>query len=82
MRRRGGAPPRGAPAPLDATEAGMGKLDSCGFAVPRYDFVEERDTLIRWVDSKGSVALAAYRASRNAESIDGLPGLPIMRGGV
>lgn len=55
--------------------------DSCGFAVPRYDFVEERDTLIRWADSKGADALEAYRANCNAESIDGLPGLPNVRGG-
>jgi hypothetical protein len=55
--------------------------DSCGFAVPRYDFVEERDTLTRWADSKGAVGLETYRADRNAESIDGLPGLPNARGG-
>lgn len=55
--------------------------DSCGFAVPRYDFVEHRDTLIRWADSKGEVALEAYREKCNAESIDGLPGLPNVRGG-
>jgi hypothetical protein len=55
--------------------------DSCGFAVPQYDFVEQRDTLIRWADSMGEGALEAYRADRNAESLDGLPGLPVLRGG-
>lgn len=50
--------------------------DSCGFAVPRYDFVEERDTLIQWAESKGSEGLEQYRKNRNEHSIDGLPGLP------
>jgi hypothetical protein len=50
--------------------------DSCGFAVPRYDFVDERDTLVRWADSKGRDGLEVYKTNRNAQSIDGLPGLP------
>lgn len=46
---------------------------SCGFAVPRMDFVEQRDTLIRWAEKKGKDDLAQYRAEKNASSIDGLP---------
>ncbi len=49
--------------------------DSCGFAVPRFDFVEERDTLTRWAQSKTDAELAEYRVQKNAESLDGLPGL-------
>lgn len=49
--------------------------DSCGFAVPRYDFVGERDTLVRYAQQKGDDALRAYRAERNARSLDGLPAL-------
>ncbi len=49
--------------------------DSCGYAVPRYDFVEERDTLVRWASSKGPDGLVQYRKDRNAKSIDGLPGM-------
>lgn len=48
---------------------------SCGYAVPRMDFVEERPTLIEWAERRGPDGLVAYRAERNAESIDGLPGL-------
>ncbi|MDY0006793.1 MAG: pyridoxamine 5'-phosphate oxidase family protein [Spongiibacteraceae bacterium] len=50
--------------------------DSCGFAVPRYDFVEERDTLVKWAESKGTEGLRQYQRTRNERSIDGLPGLP------
>ena len=49
--------------------------DSCGFAVPLYEFQGERDTLVRWAESKGSEGLKAYRQQRNAKNIDGLPGL-------
>src|SRR5687768_12820226 len=49
--------------------------DSCGYAVPRYEFVEQRDTLTRWAEKKGAAGLAAYRTEKNARSIDGLPGL-------
>jgi hypothetical protein len=47
--------------------------DSCGFGVPRYDYVGERDALIRWSDSKGSEGIAAYQQRNNAQSLDGLP---------
>ncbi len=50
--------------------------DSCGYAVPRYEYAGERDVLERAHQRKGSRSLAAYRAQRNAESLDGLPGLP------
>jgi hypothetical protein len=49
--------------------------DSCGFSVPLYDFREERRTLVKWADSKGSDGVREYQSSRNAQSIDGLPGL-------
>lgn len=49
--------------------------DSCGFSVPRYEFVEERDTLIRWAESKGEEGLKLYRKQRNGKSIGGLFGL-------
>jgi Pyridoxamine 5'-phosphate oxidase len=48
---------------------------SCGFAVPRYNYVGERDTLVRWAETKGTDGLTRYRSEKNARSLDGLPGL-------
>ena len=45
---------------------------SCGFAVPRYDYVGQRDTLTRWAEHKGDDGLATYHRERNTYSIDGL----------
>jgi hypothetical protein len=49
--------------------------DSCGFSVPRMSFEGDRDQLVRWADNRGEEGLAAYRAEKNAVSIDGLPAL-------
>lgn len=49
--------------------------DSCGYAVPRYDFVEPRDVLDKWAAAKGDEGLVEYRRQKNRESIDGLPAL-------
>lgn len=48
---------------------------SCGFAVPRMSLDEPRDELVDWAKKKGPDALVAYRAEKNARSIDGLPGM-------
>ncbi len=48
-------------------------LTSCGFAVPRYDFIGQRDTLVRWAEDKGEDGVKAYWAKRNAKSLDGRP---------
>ena len=50
--------------------------DSCGYAVPLMSFAGDRDRLIEWAERKGAGGLVAYRAEKNATSIDGLPGLP------
>lgn len=50
--------------------------DSCGYAVPRFDFTAQRDVLDRWTENKSADELAAYRARHNRKSIDGLPGYP------
>jgi hypothetical protein len=47
--------------------------DSCGYVVPRYDYVEERDTMNRWLENRGRDGVEAYHAERNATSLDGLP---------
>ncbi len=49
--------------------------DSCGYAVPRMDFVGQRDTLHTWAGNRSEAELAAYRATKNATSLDGLPAL-------
>jgi hypothetical protein len=43
--------------------------------VPLYDFVKDRDVLDKWVDAKTDEQLEEYRATKNAESIDGVKGL-------
>ncbi len=48
--------------------------DSCGYGVPRYEYVGERDVLTKWVNSKDEAGLEEYRQQKNAVSIDGLPG--------
>ena len=49
--------------------------DSCGFGVPKFEYVEERDTLARWTEAKKILGLPLYRQQHNARSIDGLPSL-------
>ena len=46
---------------------------SCGFAVPLYDHVGQRETLLTWADAKGEEGLETYRQQKNTSSIDGLP---------
>src|SRR5438105_12987470 len=48
---------------------------SCGYAVPLMELVDDRDRLTAWAAKKGDEGIAAYWASKNRESIDGLPGL-------
>ncbi len=54
--------------------------DSCGFGVPKFEYVRQRKGLRTWAESKGAEGLAQYREEKNSESIDGLPGLPSTRG--
>ena len=46
---------------------------SCGFGVPMYDFVGERDTMQTWAEKKGPEGVRTYWKERNVESIDGKP---------
>ena len=52
--------------------------DSCGYAVPRFDYVGDRDTLVRWSETKGPAQLERYRREKNSASLDGLPGLDVV----
>jgi hypothetical protein len=49
--------------------------DSCGYGVPLYDFVGDRDLLDRWAENRGPAKVAEYQRTKNAQSIDGLPAL-------
>ena len=51
--------------------------ESCGFGVPQYRYAGDRQTLVRWSESKGSDGLARYRLTKNARSLNGLPGLAV-----
>jgi len=46
-------------------------LTSCGYAVPQYVFVGERDTLKKWSDKKGTEGIEEYWAQNNTHTLDG-----------
>jgi hypothetical protein len=48
-------------------------MTSCGYAVPRFDGLEERDTLRKYWQTRGDDAVGKYHEQHNLESIDGLP---------
>ncbi len=50
---------------------------SCGYAVPFMEYVEERDTMQKWVDDKSDAELRAYWVEKNTRTLDGKPtGVP------
>jgi hypothetical protein len=49
--------------------------DSCGFAVPRYEYKGERSQLIDYANKKGPDGMEEYKARKNKASIDGIAGL-------
>ncbi|MBS1521529.1 MAG: pyridoxamine 5'-phosphate oxidase family protein [Bacteroidetes bacterium] len=46
---------------------------SCGFSVPLYEYLGERDHAEKWALNKGADGLEAYKAEKNRISLDGLP---------
>ncbi|PCJ42711.1 MAG: pyridoxamine 5'-phosphate oxidase [SAR86 cluster bacterium] len=46
---------------------------SCGFAVPYYEFKEERKALVLWSKQTGDDGIEAYWEEKNQQSIDGFP---------
>lgn len=48
---------------------------TCGFSVPLMAFDGDRDLLVRAHSRRDEAAFTAYRATKNARSIDGLPAL-------
>ena len=49
--------------------------DSCGYGVPLFKYEGEREQLFAWARNRGQERLKAYRAEKNRQSIDGLPGV-------
>ena len=49
--------------------------DSCGFAVPLYEYKGERSQLIDYANTKGPEGLERYKSQKNRTSIDGIAGL-------
>lgn len=46
---------------------------SCGFGVPIYEHIGERDQHFKWAEAKGPEGIAEYRQKNNLVSLDGLP---------
>lgn len=47
--------------------------DSCGYGVPLMEYVGERPQRDLWLERKGADGVREYVATRNGESLDGLP---------
>ncbi len=47
--------------------------DSRGYAVPRYEYQNGHDTLLRWAEKQGPDGLKEHRSKRNVVNLDGLP---------
>ena len=48
-------------------------LTSCGFGVPLFEFVGQRDTLRRWAETKGEDGVRTFWKKRNQWSLDHKP---------
>ena len=49
--------------------------DSCGYGVPKFKYLGQRETLIKASEKKGEAGLAEYRQEKNRLSIGGLTGI-------
>jgi hypothetical protein len=46
--------------------------NSCGMAVPFFDYVGDRDLLKNWAERKGEAGIKEYWAQKNQKTLDGL----------
>jgi predicted pyridoxine 5'-phosphate oxidase superfamily flavin-nucleotide-binding protein len=64
------------PAPLGARQYYSVEVElvqtSCGYAVPLFDFREDRTALTKWAEKKGEAGLRDYWSQNNSVSMDGL----------
>lgn len=49
--------------------------DSCGWAVPKFEFVSERTQLTDWTKNKAGSGIKKYQQEKNLNSLDGLEGI-------
>ena len=65
------------PPPLGARQYLRVSIDlvqtSCGYAVPSYDYVGDRDVLTRWAEKRGEDGIQQYWSDKNQISLDGRP---------
>ncbi|HJO24718.1 MAG: pyridoxamine 5'-phosphate oxidase family protein [Myxococcota bacterium] len=65
------------PASLGARQYFLVNIDlvqtSCGYAVPLFEYQEDRDVLTRWTDKRGPDGIREYWEQENATSLDGAP---------
>jgi len=47
-------------------------LTSCGFGVPRFKYLGERNGLIKWADNIGRDGMKKYWSEKNQVSLDGV----------
>ena len=64
------------PAPLGARQYYSVEVElvqtSCGYAVPFFDYREDRSALTKWAEKTGEAGLRDYWSQNNAVSLDGL----------
>lgn len=46
---------------------------SCGFGVPLYEYIGDRDIHFEWAEKKGGDGLIEYVKQKNLRSLDGMP---------
>lgn len=57
-------------------------LTSCGFGVPRYEYLGERNQLQKWAEKKGKEGIKTYWREKNKESLDGVATYIVERSGL
>ena len=48
-------------------------LTSCGFGVPKYEYIGERNSLQKWAKKEGREGIKTYWSEKNLETLDGTP---------
>jgi hypothetical protein len=49
--------------------------DSCGYGVPKFKYIGQREVMPKWTSQKSDEELVEYVRKNNHQSIDGLPGI-------